>query len=147
MKYLIRTLAYLFFPALFTLMLYAIRVNGGNDAINTGVFATSYLGVSSNSTHAPTATDTTLAGLITTPSGMACTAATIAHTTGVNQSKASVTFSNTTGSPITVYLVGLFSNSACTSGMISEDYAIPPSGTGLTCPASGTCTIGLTENY
>lgn len=148
MRYLYKIFVRILFFGIFALpWLYAIRTQTGNNAINTNTFATTYLGISSNSTHAPVNTDTTLAGLITTPSGMACQTATVTHTAGTNQSVASATFTNSTGSTITVYLVGLFSNSACTSGMLSEDYAIPATGTGIPIAAGATQVIGVTENY
>jgi len=140
-----RKAAILLIFALAVLPLNGLRTSAGNNYIHTQLFTGCYMAVTSN-TASPSASDTTLASEITTPSGMARQAVTVTHTTGTSQTLLSATFTNSTGSTITIYKAAVFT--ASTSGtMISETFVIPASGSGIAIAAGATQTINLTENY
>lgn len=117
----------------------ALLTNVGRDALHQQLLTTGsqpaafhYMGISANAT-APSATDTTLAGEITTGGGgLVRASATFAHTTGTNTSTLTNTFT-ANGSdtlPVTIAQIGIFN--ASSSGTICFHTAL-----------SGTATLSV----
>ena len=120
----------------------ALMVNGGRDATFDAVFSTAgftYIGLTATAT-APSASDTSLTGQITTASGgLVAASATYAHTSGTSTSTLTKTFT-ANGSdllPVTIAQVGLRSASG-TGGtfhsrtLLSSTATLSASGDALT---------------
>lgn len=116
-----------------------LLTNGGRDAIHAQAFSTStqpttfnYIALTASTT-APAATDTSLAGEITTSGGGLVRAqATYAHTTGTNTTTLTHTFTanGTDSLPVTIAQIGVFN--ASTSGTLCFHTAL-----------SGTATLSV----
>ena len=120
----------------------ALMVNGGRDATFDAIFSTAgytYIGLTATST-APSASDTSLTGQITTASGgLVAASATYAHTSGTSTATLTKTFTanGSDSLPVTIAQVGL-RNASGTGGtfhsrtLLSSTATLTVSGDALT---------------
>lgn len=120
----------------------ALMVNGGRDATFDALFSTggyTYIGLTATST-APSASDTSLTGQITTASGgLVAASATYAHTSGTSTATLTKTFTanGSDSLPVTIAQVGL-RNASGTGGtfhsrtLLSSTATLSASGDALT---------------